>query len=389
MESLTLSDLALNDLDRQDFERLRELMTIRTSRYEQRKGRRNHPTWRLKTLTRAAGSLACEACGQTLVIYKGRGHRPPNTATVCSLIELDDGAQRSGINTMLLCDICHRNRHGRDIVNWAEIAEQHPKRFRALLEKREHVLRLSINHPTRKNWKTKIPVLRELTARWANPRSAIFTAWRDQWDTGGAPASTLFRGWVMWPTHQPPSGLVRIILTTVGQATLVTETDIPSWEIYTITGGKMRDLVWTLIETNTWVRRFGLVELLDGMAKPAPPEPFDEASFREAIWRAAPDDFREFGLLFDGPRVTAGEAALTAAKSAYAAVEKQYEADLAKWRAWPPPPFARDAEDDWWRAFWSVGQCGRRRVTPERTGRFAPRRPGSRPPPARPRRFSE
>ena len=266
-----------------------------------------------------------------------------------------------------------------DVLDWPE-ARADKKRWQAILAVRDHALPFCINHSTRYPWKTKPPVLRELRERWRNPRAAVFVAWRDQWDNGlDQPEATPYDGWVLWPNGHPPSGLAKHILTRAGWTPWSAAEDIPGWTAGTIPGSKMQDLVWALIDANTWVRRLALAEAPYAHANPGePPPPFDSAPYLAAAIQASGDDFADVGLLFDGPRRAAVNAAQVQAEAAHAEQVREYEAALVRWHAWPPPPFGRNADDDWWRAFWTVGQCVRRRATPERTGRFAPRRPGYR-----------
>ena len=79
--------------------------------------------------------------------------------------------------------------------------------------------------------------------------------------------------------------------------------------------------------------------------------------------------------MWDGPRRKIAKAARDAALAEHKAKAAAWEAADAKWNAWPPPPYGRTPDDDWWRAFYSVGQCVRRRMTPPRTGRFRARPP--------------
>lgn len=359
---------------REDFKRLAWF----TARHPYRT-RYETPRWAHKAFLRSPIPPSCAACGVSL--SSPSQQQAAHELVLSPVIAPTVGGHRVGRMLLLLCRTCARSRGSRpDVLDWPD-AHADKKRWKAILAVRNHALPFCINHPTRRPWKTKPPVLRELRERWCNPRSSVFIAWRDQWDNGlDQPEVTPFDGWALWPNGHPPSGLARHILTRAGWTAWTAAEDIPGWTVGTVPGSKMQDLVWALIDANTWIRRLALAEAPYAHPNPgAPPPPFDSAPYLAAAIQASGDDFEDVGLLFDGPRRAAVNQAQAAAEAAHAEQVREYEAALVRWHAWPPPPFGRNADDDWWRAFWTVGQCVRRHATPERTGRFAPRRPGYRP----------
>lgn len=346
METATQRPDSLTARDRLDLQHLTGCMAALDGMRSRRSARTRNRPWHDTALVKRSGvgSLVCEVCG---VMLTARGRTPAPTDLTFGVIVSDyAGGHRCARNRLHLCRACARQQAGRDLMEWPE-AQAHPARGRVLLARRTAALLHTPQHPTRHPWKTQAAVLRELKTRWELPRCVLFVAQRDAWDNGEAvPALAPFPGWIMWPVSHPPSGIVRYLLARSTWQPMPVDT-APGWVVGRVPGDYWRELAWLLIGAHAWLRRFALPALPRAIPAPAPPLPLDEASLAWAKdWL---------------PR-----------RKAYAHQVADYQAALAAWQAWPPAG-ARGPDDDWWRAFWTLGQVTRRRSTPPRVGRFVPR----------------
>ncbi|MHB1798533.1 MAG: hypothetical protein ACYCUI_09550 [Vulcanimicrobiaceae bacterium] len=346
METTSLPLDSLTPRDRLDLQHLTGWMATYGGMLSRRSARTRNRPWHDTVIVKrsACGSLACEVCG---VMLTPRGRDPVSTDLTLGVIVSDyAGGHRSERNRLHLCRACAHQQAGRDLMEWPE-AQAHPARWRALLARRAAALLNTPQHPTRYPWKTQLPVLRELKTRWELPRCVLFVAQRDAWDNGEAvPAVAPFPGWTLWPVSHPPSGLMRYLIARSTWQHMPAAT-APGWVVGRVPGEHWRDLAWLLIGAHAWLRRFALPELPRAIPAPEPPPPLDEAAL---AWAA---DWL--------PR-----------RKAYARRVADHQAALAAWQQWPPAG-SRGPDDDWWRTFWTLGQVTRRRSTPPRVGRFAPR----------------
>lgn len=361
----TLSPRSLSDRDRLDLVHLVGVLAVLT------RTRTRNSVWRTSSLL-ARQAPVCAVCGVHLVPC-GSGHtQPPNAAAVDLLIPEAHGGIRRANNLLLTCDACRRARQGRDLLLW-EPAQHHPH----LLTLRAAALEHCPQHPSRHPWKSADPVLRELRERWRNPRCELFCAQRDAWDTGEAVvAATPFPGWVIWRVGAEPTALARYLLHRSGWQPLPAST-APGWVLGVVPGMRWRETAWALVGAHTWLRRLDLPTLPRGIPEPKPPAPLpDRGAVVHAgggVWVPGLDG--QLGRLeIWTPAVRAMERAWEAMTADYATAVAAYETALAAWRAWPPPG-SRSADDDWWRAFSSLGEVVRRRPCQSPTGRYRARPP--------------
>lgn len=337
---------ALTPRDRLDLQHLAGWMVTLGGILARRGARTRNRPWRDKVIVKlsTAGSLTCEVCGASLT---PRGRVPTPTDLTLGVIVSDyAGGHRSERNRLHLCRTCARQQAGRDLMEWPEARVNHA-RWRALFERRHVALLNTPQHPTRRPLKAKESVSRELKTRWELPRCVLFVAQRDAWDNGEvAPAADPFAGWIMWPVGHPPSSAARYLLARSRWQPMPADT-ASGWIVGRVPGDHWRDLAWLLIGAHAWLRRFALPELPRAIPAPAPPPPLDEASLAWA------EDWL--------PR-----------RKAHARQVADHQAVLAAWKQWPPAG-SRGHDEDWWRDYWTLGQVTRRRSTPPRVGRFAPR----------------
>ena len=379
-----MDTLALTSQDATDLDHICRTMHNLADAWTKKIGRTQPPRWLRDGLAREAHATHCEVCGVPLVMQVAHEKNRPDALRMDSLIYERQGMPPAGFSRMFACDRCHRARHGRDLITWLQDdrpAFADPARIKPLLARRAQVGLKAANHCTRWPWKSTDPVRREIVDRWECPRCVLYAAQRDPWDCGLDPMpDEPRRGWIAWPNASPPSAAAWHALRAFNAQTLpdaIAAQVPPGWTVRTVKGEAAQNLFWSLIDQNVWLRRLALPDISlnvrpGAFVEPEPLEP-DLAATMESVRAALPPPAPGRIQFVDIP------ASFFERQQAWRVEHAAWEDRRATWSVWPPAGTILP-DDDWWKSFYSVGDCTRRRYRKPISGRYRPRPPWHKPP---------
>ncbi|MBD8524115.1 HNH endonuclease [Pseudomarimonas arenosa] len=190
------------------------------------------PVWLRSAVERNQGSH-CVVCGLVT-----------DNLMLDRVVPAAHGSTSMEENWFLTCLTCHRHRQHRDLLMLTVIGPNAAERRSALLERRTRIMHYALNHlPTGSK--------KSVTDRFAHPRRRLW-AWEDQ-------AEGSFLGWTGvdgWSGDR--ADFLEATLRYGLRAAWVAVPGEPLTRLFRIEepdDGRFRELLWTLIDENTLVRR--------------------------------------------------------------------------------------------------------------------------------------